>query len=144
MQNELSGRVEFIGKTKEFDSGFRLRDLVVQIGDQFPQFITVQFIREECEKLDELKIGMEVTVGFYLNGRKWESPDGTKYFNTLKASKLEITDDKGLSEPKDSDSGASTATQSERKLTENTPEPAKEVEDTAEPPHPEEEDDLPF
>ena len=143
MQNELSGRVEFIGKIKEFDSGFRLRDLVVQIGDQFPQFITVQFIREDCEKLDELKVGMEVTVGYYLNGRKWDSPDGTRYFNTLRASKLEITDDKGLSEPKDSDSHGTTAPQPEGKLTENNPAPVKDVEDTSGP-LPEEEDDLPF
>lgn len=143
MQNELSGRVEFIGEIKEFESGFRLRDLVVQIGDQFPQFITVQFIREDCEKLDELKVGMEVTVGFYLNGRKWDSPDGTRYFNTLRASKLEITDDKGLSEPKDSVSHSTEETQPKKTFTDPSPNPVNDVENTSES-LPEEEDDLPF
>lgn len=143
MQNELSGRVEFIGEIKEFESGFRLRDLVVQIGDQFPQFITVQFIREDCEKLDELKLGMEVTVGFYLNGRKWDSPDGTRYFNTLRASKLEITDDKGLSEPNDSVSHSTEAPQPKKKFTDPGPKPVNDVENTSES-LPEEEDDLPF
>lgn len=96
MRQELKGRVEHIAETRKFDSGFQVRDFVVEIGDQYPQYIKLQFDRDNCSKLDSIAVGMEVHVEYFLNGRKWNGPEGIRYFTSLKAANIKVLDARGL------------------------------------------------
>ncbi len=96
MRQELKGRVEHIAQTRTFDSGFQVRDFVIEIGEQYPQYIKLQFDRDNCQKLDAISEGMIVHVEYFLNGRKWNGPEGVRYFTTLRASNIEVLDSKGL------------------------------------------------
>ena len=47
-------------------------------------------IQSNCEQLDPIQQGDEVTVSFNLKGRKWADPKGeTKYINSLQAWRIE-------------------------------------------------------
>ncbi|MCY4561522.1 MAG: DUF3127 domain-containing protein [Flavobacteriaceae bacterium] len=107
MRGEIKGRIEFIGETRTFDSGFQVRDFVLEAGDQFPQFIKLQFTQNGCSELDNLAVGMDVKVDYVLNGRKWNSPEGIRYFTTLRAISIDIIDSRGLeSRPANAGGGA--------------------------------------
>ncbi len=96
MRQELKGRVEHIAETRKFDSGFQVRDFVVEIDGHYPQYIKLQFDRDSCSKLDSIEVGMEVHVEYFLNGRKWNGPDGIRYFTTLRAANIQVLDSQGL------------------------------------------------
>ena len=81
---ELSGKVHFIGQQIKVSETFWKRELVVATDEQYPQFISVNFIKDKCDLLNSLKVGQEVTVGINLRGREWTNPQGeTKYFNDI-------------------------------------------------------------
>lgn len=81
---ELSGKVHFIGQQIQVSETFSKRELVVATDEQYPQFISVNFIKDKCDLLNSLKVGQEVTVGINLRGREWTNPQGeTKYFNDI-------------------------------------------------------------
>lgn len=81
----LQGIIKIIGETKEYGAnGFRKREVVVTTGDQYPQTILVEFVQDNCQKLDNFKVGQEVNIGLNLKGREWTNPEGeVKYFNSI-------------------------------------------------------------
>lgn len=82
---EVTGRVKVIEQTKEVgSSGFRKRDVVVTTDEQYPQFISVQFVQDKCDLLDAYKVGDNVKIDINLRGREWTNPQGeTVYFNSI-------------------------------------------------------------
>jgi hypothetical protein len=82
---EVTGRVKVIDQTKEVgSSGFRKRDVVVTTDEQYPQFISVQFVQDKCDLLDAYKVGDNVKIDINLRGREWTSPQGEMvYFNSI-------------------------------------------------------------
>lgn len=82
---EVTGRVKMVEQTKEVgSSGFRKRDIVVTTDEQYPQFISVQFVQDKCDILDAYKVGDNVKIDINLRGREWTNPQGeTVYFNTI-------------------------------------------------------------
>jgi hypothetical protein len=82
---EVTGRVKMVEQTKEVgSSGFRKRDIVVTTDEQYPQFISVQFVQDKCDLLDAYKIGDNVKIDINLRGREWTNPQGeVVYFNTI-------------------------------------------------------------
>ena len=82
---EVIGRVKMVEQTKEVgSSGFRKRDIVVTTDEQYPQFISVQFVQDKCDILDAYKVGDNVKIDINLRGREWTNPQGeTVYFNTI-------------------------------------------------------------
>jgi|TARA_R100001463_G_scaffold14779_3_gene38826 single-stranded DNA-binding protein len=87
---ELKGKIKLINPTKEYGAkGFKKRELVIETGDDYPQFITVEFIQDKCEVLNSYNVGDVVTIGINIQGREWENPEGeTKYFNSIQGWKI--------------------------------------------------------
>lgn len=81
---EVKGKLHFIGETVKVSSEFTKREIVVKTDEQYPQFISINFVKDKCDMLNQYKIGMEVTVDINLRGREWVNPAGeSKYFNEL-------------------------------------------------------------
>ena len=89
---KLTGEIKVINDTVQVSDSFRKREfVVVDAKGEYPQFILLQLIQDRCEVLDKFKVGEQVEVSFFLNGREWTNPkDNTvKYFNSLQAWKID-------------------------------------------------------
>jgi len=87
---EVKGKVKFKGETKDVGTnGFQSRDLVVTTDEQYPQDILIQFVQGNCNLLEPIKLGDQVTVSINLRGREWTNPEGdVKYFNSIQGWKI--------------------------------------------------------
>ena len=89
---EAEGAVIAIGETKEFgNNGFRKRDLVIETeGDsKYPQAVKFEVVKDECDKLDNVRVGQIVKVHFNLRGREYNG----NYYTNLTAWRLDIAKD---------------------------------------------------
>ena len=96
--------------------------------EQYPQPISIEFLKEKGDLLNQLNEGDKVKVSINIGGREWTSPQGdVKYFNSITGWKVEKVDSTGGPEPTQASPSNSSAT------------PAKSSDVFAD-----EEDDLPF
>ena len=88
---EITGKIHKIGEPTTVSASYEKRELVVKTGEQYTQFISIEFPQGKCnEILDTLSIGSEVTVGINLRGREWVNPQGeSKYFNSIQGWKIQ-------------------------------------------------------
>lgn len=88
---QITGKIKFIDTIKEVgNSGFKKRDLVITVEDQFPQHIQIQFVQDKCDLLNGFSIGDNVNVSINLRGREWVNTQGEKvYFNTIQGWRIE-------------------------------------------------------
>lgn len=87
---ELTGKIKVIGNVQTFGNDFTKRDLVITTDDQFPQPISIEFLKDKTDLLNSLKVGDGVKVGINLRGREWTSPQGEiKYFNSVVGWRIE-------------------------------------------------------
>lgn len=87
---ELQGTVKKIGETQTFASGFQKRELVLLTQEQYPQPISIEFLSDKINLLDNVSEGETVKVGINIRGREWTDPQGeVKYFNSITAWRLE-------------------------------------------------------
>jgi hypothetical protein len=86
MSYDVTGTVKVIGETQSFGTGdFTKRELVLVVEDgKYPQEISIEFIKDQGDKLDALEIGQECTVGFDLRGREHNG----RWFNSLNGWKI--------------------------------------------------------
>ncbi|MDO5509734.1 MAG: DUF3127 domain-containing protein [Weeksellaceae bacterium] len=81
---EISGKVKKIMDEQTFSSGFKKRELIVQTQEQYPQPISIEFLQEKADLLNDLQEGQDVKVSIDIRGREWTSPEGVvKYFNSI-------------------------------------------------------------
>lgn len=82
---EIKGTVVAIGEEVKFDSGFRKRDLIVDTSDnpEYPSPVPFTFKKDRCALIGPVKAGDKVTVKFLVGGRRWDGPNGTKFFVDL-------------------------------------------------------------
>lgn len=83
---ETRGKIHATFETEQKTERFRLREFVVELGDNpsYPQFVKFQLTGDRCEQLDQFSQGDEVRIEFQLRGREWTSPQGdVRYFNSL-------------------------------------------------------------
>ena len=97
---EITGKIKSIGQTSSYGSnGFTKREIVITTEEQYPQPISVEFIKDKCSLLDEFSVGQNVTVGINLRGREWVSPQGeTKYFNSVQGWRIQKSEDAQLTQ----------------------------------------------
>jgi single-strand DNA-binding protein len=90
-QVTITGSIKMIGKTQDVSASFKKRELVItEPSGQRPQHIPVEFTQDRVGLLDSFKVGEEVTVSAYVNGREWTGRDGvTKFFLSLGGSRIE-------------------------------------------------------
>ncbi|MEM9365699.1 MAG: DUF3127 domain-containing protein [Planctomycetota bacterium] len=85
----VRGVVSVIEETKTYgQKGFRKRLVVLeQDKGSFTNYVPIEFIRDGCDRADELRIGDEIDVTYRLNGRKWQRDANSevKYFVSVEA-----------------------------------------------------------
>ena len=93
---EFTGKVKSVGELQTFASGFTKRELVVEEEREgnWPNVVAFTFKKDNAAKLDGVKPGMRVKVGFAVDGREWTDPKTGKvrYFSDLTALRLERLD----------------------------------------------------
>jgi single-strand DNA-binding protein len=80
MHYVLDGLILEIGAVENFSSGFKKRELIVRTDDEYPQDLKIDFIQDNCEKLDLFKVGEAVMVAFTITCNKYQD----KYFTNLR------------------------------------------------------------
>jgi len=91
---EVTGKVKVVNPEQQVSASFRKRELVVVTQEQYPQFISINFVQDKCDLLNSLQVGQEVKVSINLQGREWVNPQGeTKYFNDIQGWRVEKLSD---------------------------------------------------
>ena len=88
---EITGKIKVINETKSYgNNGFRKREIVIETTGDYPQPITIEFIKDKCDVINDYNVGNNVKIGINLKGREWVSPEKeTKYFNSIEGWKIE-------------------------------------------------------
>lgn len=89
MDYKIKGKVIEVGETKDVGSnGFTKREVVIDTNAN-PNWrenpVKVTFKKDDCAKCDALAVGDCVSVEGYVEGRRWEGPNGVKFFIDLTA-----------------------------------------------------------
>lgn len=71
---KVRGIVHLIESTKTYgQKGFRKRLVVLeQEKGAFTNYVPLEFTRDACDAVDQLSVGDEVEVDYYLSGRRWQ------------------------------------------------------------------------
>lgn len=92
MSIDIKGTITHIGETKSFgEKGFQKRSFVVKTDEKYPQELEIEATKDRIQSLDGLGIGDQVSASVNIKGRRWDGPNGTKYFVSLEAWKIEAT-----------------------------------------------------
>lgn len=87
---EVTGKIKVINAEQQVSASFRKRELVVATEEQYPQFISINFVQDKCDLLNNYNVGEAVKVSINLRGREWVNPQGeTKYFNSIQGWRIE-------------------------------------------------------
>lgn len=90
----VSGIVHLIEETKTYgQKGFRKRLVVLEKDNgRFTNYIPVDFLRDSCDTVDEMKVGDEVEISYQLTGRKWQRDPNSevKYFLSAEAFSFKV------------------------------------------------------
>ena len=78
---EIKGTLEAKFETKEFKSGFKKKEFVVNTGGEYPQSIKMEVVKDNIDKLGTIKVGTEVTCKIDIRGRLYEG----NYYNNILA-----------------------------------------------------------
>lgn len=91
---EVTGKIHVLGQKQQITSEFVKQELVVKTDEQYPQFISINFIKEKCDLLNNFNVGQSVKVNINIRGREWTNPVGeVKYFNDIQGWKIELLAD---------------------------------------------------
>ncbi|HNP31671.1 MAG TPA: DUF3127 domain-containing protein [Flavobacterium sp.] len=87
---EVTGKIKVINPEQQVSASFKKRELVVVTEEQYPQFISINFVQDKCDLLNNYNVGEAVKVSINLRGREWVNPQGeTKYFNDIQGWRIE-------------------------------------------------------
>ena len=87
---EVTGKIRVVGAEQQVSASFKKRELVVTTEEQYPQYISITFVQDKCDLLNNYAIGDAVKVSINLRGREWVNPQGeTKYFNSIQGWRIE-------------------------------------------------------
>lgn len=102
MANQIIGRVFYIGdtnsiKSKDGSKTYYKRELVLDAtrfdgltGQRgYDNFPSIEFSGDNCQLLDQLKMGDVVAVSFDLQGTKYEKDGQTRFFTSIRGYKVE-------------------------------------------------------
>lgn len=107
---ELQGIIKKLGEVQTFPSGFQKREMVLVTEEQYPQPISIEFLKEKGDLLNVLNEGDKVKVSINIGGREWTSPQGdVKYFNSITGWKIEKVDSMSGTEPTHANASTTTA-----------------------------------
>ena len=74
---EVIGKIKLINETKSYgDKDFRKREVVITTAEQYPQDLSIEFVQDKCDLLNNFKADQTVKIGINLRGRGWVNPEG--------------------------------------------------------------------
>ena len=80
---DVSGKIKEI-QGEVVKGTFKSKNIIVTTDEQYPQHISIQFVQDKCDLLNNFNVGENVKVDINLRGREWVNPQGeTVYFNTI-------------------------------------------------------------
>lgn len=85
---ELTGTLYHKSETQHVTPSFAKRDFVLFQDGQYPQHIQFQLTQGNCDRIENINIGEEITVKFNVRGRQLpdkNNPTKYRYFNQLDA-----------------------------------------------------------
>lgn len=88
----IKGRLLEKSDTQNVSDSFKKREFIVEFAEnpQYPEFLKFELIQSNCDQLDSISAGTDISVTFNLKGRKWTDKQGkVVYFNSLQAWKVE-------------------------------------------------------
>ena len=89
---EVIGKVRVVNAEQQVSASFKKRELVVATEEQYPQYISINFVQDKCDLLNDLNVGDAVKVSINLRGREWVDAQGEiKYFNDIQGWRVEKT-----------------------------------------------------
>jgi hypothetical protein len=84
----ITGKITKIFETEE-KGNFRVRKLIVETNDKYPQVVALDFTQNNVGLLDAHSVGDNVEVFYNVRGRAWENREGkTLYFTSLQGWKV--------------------------------------------------------
>ena len=87
---ELTGTIKRISEKETFASGFQKRAMVLTTEEQYPQPLSIEFLQEKSNLLENVKEGDKVKIGINLRGREHTSDFGeVKYYNSIVGWRIE-------------------------------------------------------
>ncbi len=90
----VRGVVHLIEETKTYgQKGFRKRMIVLeQEKGSFTNYVPLEFTRDACDSVDQLQVGDEVEVEYFLSGRRWQRDQQSevKYFLNAEATGFKL------------------------------------------------------
>ena len=97
---ELEGTIKKLTDIQTFPSGFQKREMVLLTEEQYPQPISIEFLQDKADLLNNLSEGEKVKVHINIRGREWTSPQNeVKYFNSIVGWRIEKMEDGTSAEP---------------------------------------------
>jgi len=97
---EIKGNILVVGEVQEFSSGFRKREVVIETGDQYPNPIPVEFIKEKADDFDG-QPGDMIRCDINLRGREWNN----RYFCNIQAWRWDLDRQQKPPEPAKKEEG---------------------------------------
>ena len=81
-----------IKEVQEISPTFKKRELILTTDEQYPQTLSVEFIQDKTDLLNNFKVDQSVKVGINLRGREWENPETKelKYFNSIQGWRIDL------------------------------------------------------
>ena len=87
---EVSGIVKRISDAQQISPSFKKREIVLTTEEQYPQHLSIEFVQDKTDLLNNFQEGEKVTIGINLRGREWTSPQGeVKYFNSIQGWRID-------------------------------------------------------
>ena len=90
---KVTGNIVKIGDVQNISASFRKRELVIKTAEQYPQFVSIEFVQDNGGLLDAnfCTQGALVDVSINLKGREWENPQTkeVKYFNSIQGWRIQ-------------------------------------------------------
>lgn len=87
---ELQGTIKKITDIQTFASGFQKREMILLTEEQYPQPISIEFLQDKADLVNNYNEGEKVKVSINIRGREWTSPQGeVKYFNSIVGWRIE-------------------------------------------------------
>jgi len=75
------GKIKVVEKLREFDSGFKKREIVLTDGaEQYPQDIKFEFLKDDVELLSGYRKNQTVKIDFTIRGNEYQ---GKHYVNLV-------------------------------------------------------------
>lgn len=80
----IVGKIHQIGEEQSVSDKFKKREFVINTGGQYPQYILLQLVNNNCSVIDSFNIGDSVVAFINLKGREYNG----KYYNSIECYKL--------------------------------------------------------